>query len=44
MSTSAIVTMLFGMVAIWGGLAASIALTMRRSRASRASAPPRPDL
>jgi hypothetical protein len=35
MSTSAIVTMVFGMVAIWGGLAASIALTLRRSRASR---------
>jgi hypothetical protein len=35
MSTSAIVTMVIGMLAIWGGLAASIVLTMRRSRASR---------
>jgi hypothetical protein len=40
MSTSATVTMVFGMVAIWGGLAASITLTLRRSRA-RASAEPR---
>lgn len=32
MSTSAIVTMVVGMVAIWGGLAASILLVLRRSR------------
>lgn len=32
MSTSAVVTMVIGMIAIWGGLAASIALTMHRSR------------
>jgi hypothetical protein len=32
MSTQAIVTMLIGMAAIWGGLGASIALTVRRSR------------
>lgn len=32
MSQSAIVTMLIGMVAIWGGLALSITLTLRRAR------------
>lgn len=32
MTTSAIVTMVVGMVAIWGGLAASITLVLRRSR------------
>jgi hypothetical protein len=32
MSTSAIVTMVVGMVAIWGGLAASILLVLRRAR------------
>jgi hypothetical protein len=36
MSTSAIVTMLVGMVAIWGGLAASIAVAVRSSRRNRA--------
>ncbi|MEX2550140.1 MAG: methionine/alanine import family NSS transporter small subunit [Nitriliruptoraceae bacterium] len=35
MSTSAVVTMVIGIVAIWGGLAASITLTLRRSRARR---------
>lgn len=32
MSQAAVITMLIGMVAIWGGLAASITLTLRRSR------------
>lgn len=32
MSTAAIVTMLLGMGAIWGGLATSVVLTLRRSR------------
>lgn len=32
MTPDAIVTMLVGMLAVWGGLAASIALTLRRSR------------
>lgn len=32
MSTAAIVTMVVGMVAIWGGLAASITVVLRRSR------------
>lgn len=36
MSTAATVTMVTGMVAIWGGLAASIALTLSRSRRHRA--------
>jgi hypothetical protein len=31
-STAAVVTMIVGMLAIWGGLAASIALTHRRAR------------
>lgn len=35
MSQAAIVTMLIGMAAIWGGLALSITLTLRRSRRSR---------
>lgn len=35
MSTSAIVTMVIGMIAIWGGLVASVALTLSRSRARR---------
>jgi hypothetical protein len=40
MSGDAIVTMVIGMAAIWGGLAASIALTLRRSRRSRRSGRP----
>jgi hypothetical protein len=32
MSQAAIITMLIGMVAIWGGLALSITLTLRRAR------------
>lgn len=32
MTGDAIATMLIGMIAIWGGLAASIALTLRRAR------------
>lgn len=32
MSTSAIVTMLVAMGALWGGLAASITVVLRRSR------------
>lgn len=32
MSTAAVVTMIVGMLAIWGGLAVSIALTRRRAR------------
>jgi hypothetical protein len=32
MSTDAIVTMLVGMVAIWGGLAVSIGVVLRRTR------------
>lgn len=32
MSTASVITMLIGMSAIWGGLAASIALVVRRSR------------
>jgi len=32
MSTAAVVTMVVGMVAIWGGLAASITVVLRRSR------------
>lgn len=35
MSQAAIVTMLIGMAAIWGGLALSITLTLRRARRSR---------
>lgn len=35
MSASAVITMAIGMVAIWGGLAASISLVLRRSRRSR---------
>lgn len=35
MSTSATVTMLIGMVAIWGGLAISIGVAVRHSRAAR---------
>jgi hypothetical protein len=35
MSTSAVITMAIGMVAIWGGLAASVSLVLRRSRRSR---------
>jgi hypothetical protein len=35
MSTGAIVTMVVGMLAIWGGLAASVAVTLSRSRAKR---------
>jgi len=31
-STAAIVTMVVGMAAIWGGLAVSVALTLSRSR------------
>lgn len=34
MSTSSVITMAIGMVAIWGGLAASISLVLRRSRRS----------
>lgn len=34
MSQAAIVTMLIGMAAIWGGLALSITLTLRRSRST----------
>lgn len=32
MSTSATVTMVVAMLALWGGLAASITLVLRRSR------------
>jgi hypothetical protein len=32
MSTASTVTMVIGMVAIWGGLAASVTLVVRRSR------------
>jgi hypothetical protein len=32
MSTDAVVTMLVGMVAIWGGLAVSIGVVLRRTR------------
>ena len=32
MSTEAIITMLLGMLALWGGLAASVVLTLRRAR------------
>jgi len=32
MSTAAVITMLIGMSAIWGGLAVSITLVVRRSR------------
>lgn len=32
MTADAVVTMLVGMLAVWGGLAVSIALTRRRSR------------
>lgn len=35
MSTSAVVTMAVGMVAIWGGLAASIWLALSRSARNR---------
>ncbi|MFU8839418.1 MAG: methionine/alanine import family NSS transporter small subunit [Nitriliruptoraceae bacterium] len=35
MSTSAVVTMVVAMAALWGGLAASIALVLRRSRQRR---------
>jgi len=37
-TTSAIVTMGIGIVAIWGGLAASIAVTLRRARGRRSGA------
>ena len=38
MSTAAVITMLIGMLAIWGGLAVSISLVVGRARrrASRA--------
>lgn len=43
MSTSAIVTMVIGMVTIWGGLAVSITLAIRSHRANtRAGAGPGP--
>jgi hypothetical protein len=32
MNTAAIVTMIVGMIALWGGLAASIAVVLRRSK------------
>ena len=32
MSPEALVTMLLGMLAVWGGLVASLAVTLRRSR------------
>jgi hypothetical protein len=32
MNADAVVTMLIGMLAIWGGLGLSIAITLRRSR------------
>jgi hypothetical protein len=35
MSTGAVATMLVGMAAIWGGLALSILVVLRRTRASR---------
>jgi uncharacterized membrane protein len=35
MSTAAVVTMLVAMAAIWGGLAAAIAVAVRRGRAAR---------
>jgi hypothetical protein len=35
MTTSALVTMLVGMVIIWGGLAASIAYAVREHRRER---------
>jgi hypothetical protein len=38
MSTAAVTTMVIGMTAIWGGLVASVALVVRRSR--RASRDP----
>lgn len=34
MSTGAVVTMVGGMVAIWGGLAASLILTLTRAKAT----------
>jgi len=41
-STAAIVTMVVGMAAIWGGLAVSVVLTLTRSRrrARRGELPP----
>jgi hypothetical protein len=38
MTTAAVTTMVIGMTAIWGGLAASVALVLRRSR--RKASPP----
>lgn len=35
MSGDAIATMLVGMLAIWGGLAASVTVALRRSRRNR---------
>lgn len=35
MSADAVATMLFGMLAVWGGLAASITLVVRRHRRAR---------
>ena len=32
MTTAAVTTMVIGMAAIWGGLAASVALVLRRSK------------
>lgn len=39
MSASAVTTMLIGMVAIWGGMAASITLVLRRARRRPSDAP-----
>ena len=35
MSTGAMLTMTIGMIAIWGGLAVSIGIAIRHSRAAR---------
>jgi hypothetical protein len=44
METSAIVTMIIGMVIIWGGLAASVAWAVKTHRAADPDEPGRPDL
>jgi hypothetical protein len=44
MSTTAIVTMIIGMLIIWGGLAASVAWAVRIHRAADPEEAARPDL
>jgi hypothetical protein len=44
MSDAAIITMIIGMIILWGGLAASVAWAVRIHRAADPEESPRPDL